>query len=623
VTSDRRAGEWTRLERELLSGCDEEQAEAITTSASPLCVLAGAGSGKTRVLTRRIAWRVLNGSATATHVLALTFTRKAALELRSRLGALGLPEAVTAGTFHSVALAELKRLAAEQGRRPPVVMSSKVRLLMDVLDDAPTAGRAATGRRRPGPAPRGPRDRRSVADLASEIEWAKSRCLRPDALARAAAFAGRRSSWDPAEVAEIWERYEVHKHRRGVLDFEDLLARCTDQLLSDPEFAASARWRYRHLFVDEYQDVNEAQQRLLRAWLAGNDDLCVVGDPHQAIYSWNGANPRAIANFREDFPGATVLRLSINYRSTHEVLTVAGAVLGETTAAPVGGVRPEGPIPTVASYADETAEAAGVAEGARKAKRPGRSWSQIAVLARTNAQLNAIEAALSSRGVPCHVASASGLLTKPWVQDAVRTAARAPDTPALAAWAADLLAASQAPEDPDDEARAPSEGLADDARLDLTALTRLAGEYLSEDGAASGAGFQSWLQAAQGRDHDPIRRDAVSLTTFHRAKGLEWAVVFVTGLEDGYVPISHARDPDSLAEERRLLYVACTRAEEELHCSWAAERSFPSSRPIPRAPSPWLSAIEAAHRDLQRLRKPAPEAAREALAASRRVLEGA
>jgi DNA helicase-2/ATP-dependent DNA helicase PcrA len=621
VTTDGRAGERTRLERELLAGCDHEQAEAITTPASPLCVLAGAGSGKTRVLTRRIAWRVMCGSATATHVLALTFTRKAALELRSRLGALGLPEAVTAGTFHSVALAELKRLSAEQGRRPPVVMSSKVRMLMDVLDDSPTAARTTTGRRRPGPAPGGRGEKRSVADLASEIEWAKSRCLRPDALVRAAAFAGRRSSWDHAEVAEIWERYEVHKRRRGVLDFEDLLARCTDQLLSDHEFAASARWRYRHLFVDEYQDVNEAQQRLLRAWLAGNDDLCVVGDPHQAIYSWNGANPKAITNFGEDFPGATVLRLSVNYRSTHEVLTVAGAVLGETKAAPAGGVRPEGPIPTVVSYTDETAEAAGVAEGARSAKRPGRSWSQIAVLARTNAQLNALEAALCARGVPCHVASAAGLLGKPWVQEAVRVAARSADTPALAAWAADLLPTAQHPDD--DEATAQNDGLADDARLDLTALGRLAGEYLSEDAAASGAGFQSWLQAAQGRDHDPIRRDAVSLTTFHRAKGLEWAVVFVTGLEDGYVPISHARDPDSLAEERRLLYVACTRAEEELHCSWAAERSFPSSRPIPRAPSPWLSAIEAAHRDLQRLRKAAPEAAREALAASRRVLEGA
>ena len=613
--------DWTRPESDLLAGCDHEQVEAITTPASPLCVLAGAGSGKTRVLTRRIAWRVMNGSATTNHVLALTFTRKAATELRSRLATLGLPEAVTAGTFHSVALAELKRLAAEQGRRPPVVLSSKVRLLMDILDDSASATRASAGRRRPLGATSSRGAERSVADLASEIEWAKSRCLRPEDLVRAAAFAGRRGTWDPAEVAELWERYELHKRRRGVLDFEDLLARCTEQMQRDHEFAASARWRHRHLFVDEYQDVNEAQERLLRAWLGTNDDLCVVGDPHQAIYSWNGSNPRAITDFAKDFPGATVLRLSINYRSTNEVLTVAGAVLGQTRAAPAGGARPEGPIPTVVSYGDGRAEAAGVAEAARRAKRPGRSWSQIAVLARTNAQLGPLEDAFSARGVPVHVASASGLLAKPWVQEAVRAAARAADTSSLAAWTADLAASLRT--GPRDEQSGEDEGPADDARLDLAALARLCGEYLAEDISANGAGFKSWLEAAHGRDHDPVRRDAVELTTFHRAKGLEWAIVFVTGLEDGFVPIAHARDPDALAEERRLLYVACTRAEEELHCSWAAERSFPSSRPIPRAPSPWLRAIEAAHRDLERLRTVSPDTARQALADSRRALEEA
>ena len=617
----RSSREWSRPERDLLAGCDPEQIEAITSPATPLCVLAGAGSGKTRVLTRRIAWRVMNGSATAARVLALTFTRKAATELRARLATLGLPEAVTAGTFHSVALGELKRLAAEQGRRPPVVLGSKVRMLMDVLEDSGRAAGRASG---PRPGTGGPTkwgSQGSVTDLAAEIEWAKSRCLRPDELVRAAAFAGRRGTWDAADVAELWERYELHKHRRGVLDFEDLLARCTQQLLSDHEFAASARWRYRHVFVDEYQDVNESQQRLLRAWLGTNEDLCVVGDPHQAIYSWNGANPRAITDFADDFPGAAVMRLSVNYRSTHEVLTVAGAVLGQTRAAPAGGVRPEGPIPTVVGYENEMTEAAGVAEAACRARRPGRSWSQIAVLARTNAQLGALEAAFSSRGVPCHVTSASRLLAKPWVQDALRTAARSEDSASLAAWTADLAASGRT--DPDDEPCDEDERPTDDAHLDLAALARLAAEYLAEDVAANGAGFRNWLEAAHGRDHDLVRRDAVELTTFHRAKGLEWSVVFVTGLEDGYVPIAHARDPEALAEERRLLYVACTRAEEELHCSWAAERCFGASRPVPRAASPWLSAIEAAHRDLQRLRRAAPDAARQALADSRRALEGA
>jgi DNA helicase-2/ATP-dependent DNA helicase PcrA len=243
------------------------------------------------------------------------------------------------------------------------------------------------------------------------------------------------------------------------------------------------------------------------------------------------------------------------------------------------------------------------------------------VLARTNAQLSALETAFGAVGVPCHVASALGLLGRPWVQEEVRVAARAADAQALATWAADLLATTRAAgeddEVPDDDGPPP------DTRLDLAVLARLAGEYMAEDVMANGAGFKNWLEVTRSRDHHPVRRDAVELTTFHRAKGLEWAVVFVTGLEDGYVPIAHARDPDSLAEERRLLYVACTRAEEELHCSWAAERSFPSSRSVPRSPSPWLSAIEAAHRDLERLRQTSPHTVREALAESRRLLEGA
>jgi DNA helicase-2/ATP-dependent DNA helicase PcrA len=618
VVSNARTRDRTRRGRDLLDGCDAEQIEAITTPSTPLCVLAGAGSGKTRVLTRRIAWRVMNGSATASHVLALTFTRKAAGELRSRLAALGLPEAVTAGTFHALALAELKRLAAEHRRRPPVVLGSKVRVLAEVVgDDRPASGYPTSSRRRRPTGSRGREAPPSLGGLASEIEWAKSRCLHPDEFVRAAVSAGRQSSWEAAEVARLWELYELHKHRRGVLDFEDLLARCTQQLESDHEFAVSARWRFRHVFVDEYQDVNEAQQRLLRAWLGSNDDLCVVGDPHQAIYSWNGSNPRAITGFCDDFPTATVCRLSVNYRSTHEVLTTAGSVLGERTVATAGGPRPEGPLPTIVSYDDEVAEAAGVAEAARRARRPGRSWSQIAVLARTNAQLTVLEKAFAALSIPFRRSNASALLAAPWVQVAVREASNARDAAMLGTWASDLLATLN----PAGDDESPTEdGLEPDIRLDLGELARLAGEYVAEDVVATGAGFRDWLEATLQRDSGSLRRDEVELTTFHRAKGLEWAVVFVTGLEDGYVPIAHARDPDALAEERRLLYVACTRAEEELHCSWAAERTFSSPNAVPRSASPWLRAIERARADLERSRRSSPETARQALAASRRAL---
>jgi DNA helicase-2/ATP-dependent DNA helicase PcrA len=579
-----------RFDTDLLSGCDPEQSEAITTTAAPLCVLAAAGSGKTRVLTRRIAWRVQNGSATACHVLALTFTRKAAGELRSRLSDLGLPEDVTAGTFHAVALAELKRLAAERRQRPPVVLASKARVLSDIL-----ASRT-----------RSPTRGRSLRELAQDIEWAKARCLQPDQFERAAAAAGRPCSRPAGEIASIWQVFETEKRRRGVLDFEDLLGRCRQEMIDDPEFAASARWRYRHIFVDEYQDVNVAQQRLLDVWLGPSDDLCVVGDPRQAIYSWNGSNPRAITEFARDFPGATVLELSTNYRSTNELLTIARAVLGSGKPVVAGGHCPDGPVPTVVAYPDELSEAAGIATAARIARRPGRSWSQLAVLARTNAQLPPIAKALAAAGIPSRSIGSTDFFSKPSVRSAIEEANSARDGAALRSLAADLSEVAVASPTPD---------------ADLSALARLLVDYLAEDVGASGKGFRSWLETSvrgqdQARDHD-----AVELTTFHRAKGLEWPVVFLAGLEEGLVPIVHAVSEDAFAEERRLLYVACTRAGEELHCSWATERAF-GDNPTrsPRAPSPWLQAIEAAHRDLLAARKSSAEVSAEGLAASRRAL---
>jgi len=584
----------SRRERDLLAWCDEEQVEAITTLARPLCVLAGAGSGKTRVLTRRMAWRVLQGSATADHILALTFTRKAAGELRERLADLGLPQPVVAGTFHAVALSELKRRAAERSMRPPVVLSSKIRLLYHVLGDR--------GRLVPTP--------KAVAELASEIEWAKAGCVTASGYEQAAARSRRTSSWRSSEVAETWQRYELEKRRRGVLDFEDLLQRCEAELRADAEFAGSARWRYRHVFVDEFQDVNEAQLRLLKAWLGQNDDLCVVGDPQQAIYSWNGADPDVIANFAAHFRGATVMSLRTNYRSTREVLGVAAAVLGIVEPAPAGGAVPEGKVPTVTAYRSDVDEATSVAGAARLAKRPGRAWSRIAVLARTNGQLGLLEEALSAAGIPTRVARARWQPGSPLAKSALDEAVAAPNAAALARWAADL---DGAPAD-----SVAGEGL---IRLELVELARAAIEYIGEDVSPTGVGFRNWLETTVPFEADAGHRaDAVELATFHRAKGLEWEVVFVTGLEDGLVPISHAREPAAIAEERRLLYVACTRAAEELHCSWASERTFSSGRPSPRSPSPWLAAIEGAGLELRRVSRASSGAARQALAESRRLL---
>ncbi len=599
---------------DLLAGCDKEQVEAITTAATPLCILAGAGSGKTRVLTRRMARRVLDGSAIEAHVLALTFTRKAAGELKSRLRGLGLGEGVTAGTFHAIALAELRRLAADRRQTAPVVLASKARLIGEILDAL------GPGQRLPSPARRGSRTSSRlgtahiVHDIAGEIEWSKARLITPAAYEEEAQAAGRRTVLEPGALAEVYAAYETERRKRRLIDFEDLLTNCAAELASDPGFAASARWRFRHIFVDEYQDVNAAQLALLRQWCGAEPDLCVVGDPDQAIYGWNGSDPRAILRFGDDFPGARVIRLAANYRSTGEILAVAGAVLGRRDRPRADGPSPEGPIPTLRSYADDATEAASVAEFVRLAHRPGRSWSQIAVLARTNAQLSAFRKAFEAKQIPYRALGDYLFLRRGVVATALAELSKAPNATVLSALAADLRATAASP--PEEEDETPNE----DEGGGLSELAELVEDYLRTDVVATGAGFRSYLETTMRAGDARDGSDAVDLVTFHRAKGLEWQVVFVTGLEDGLVPIAHAQDDASLAEEERLLYVACTRAEEELHCSWSKERSFSPGQLSSRQPSPYLRAIEEARQRLARLQGRSSTAARAALEASRRAL---
>ncbi|MGD1011125.1 MAG: ATP-dependent helicase [Acidimicrobiales bacterium] len=588
----------------LLAGCDPEQCRAITTEAQPLCVLAAAGSGKTRVLTRRIAWRVNEGTASAPYVLALTFTRKAASELRGRLSGLGLAGLATAGTFHAIALAELRRLAAERGRSAPVVIASKARLL------AAAAGQDV------GP------DRSMLADLASEIEWAQAQCLNARDYVREVNARGRPCPCDPTVVSEIWKRYEREKQRRGVFDFEDLLARCATELENDPEVAASAHWRFRHIFVDEYQDVNPAQVRLLNGWLGANEDLCVVGDPDQAIYAWNGSDPRALTEFPERHPGAEVVRLPVNYRSADGVLAVASAVLsgpsgaGNDSGLVSGFPRAGTPVQPVAVYDTDADEATGVVAALRRARGPGAPWSSLAILARTNAQLTLFERELEATGVPFRSGGGRAFLTRPSVRRALDDLTRPSDAPGLDEWLEELARTAadsrSRGDDPDHiEDRAVAGDTTQDAALDddLAELVALAEEYRRCDPVPGASGLVSWLEASLRSDPPRQAGDAVDVMTFHRAKGLEWRVVFVTGLEDGLVPIAHARSADAIAEERRLLYVACTRAIDDLRCSWARERSFAGRRSA-RKPSPYLAAIEATQRELARMTEVTPERTR-------------
>jgi DNA helicase-2/ATP-dependent DNA helicase PcrA len=419
-------------------------------------------------------------------------------------------------------------------------------------------------------------------DVAAEIEWAKARLITPERYEEEVARTGRTTPMPAAQLVSLYARYEETKRSRRMVDFDDLLLLLARALQEDTELSASQRWRFRHLFVDEFQDVNPAQAALLAGWRGGNTDVCVVGDPNQAIYAWNGAEPAFLTRFCEREPAATVVRLDDNFRSTPQVLAVAAAVLGDQASA----LRPhvaDGRLPSVRSFPDERAEANAVARGVRDRHRPGAPWSDLAVLARTNAQLVVLEETLRAAGIPCRVRGAAKFLDRPEIVDALGALARRPgDFDARLSWLADSIR--------EDAERTPA---ADERRGNLGELVRLGDEYRTAGGVPTVEGFRGWLDATLRRDEGASTLDGVELATFHAAKGLEWPVVFLVGIERGLVPIGHAKTPAAEEEERRLLYVAVTRAEHELHLSWARERTF-GERTLRRSPSPWLSDVETA-----------------------------
>jgi ATP-dependent DNA helicase UvrD/PcrA len=558
----------------LLHGLDATQRQAVTSTEAPLAILAGAGSGKTRVLTHRIAWQAREGLIDPSHVLAVTFTRKAAGELRSRLARLGVRQTVTAGTFHAIALAQLRRRNEEAGRTMPALLERKVRLLMPLV---PGRGREAT---------------LLASELAAEIEWAKARLVKPDGYEHAVAAAGRTPPRAAGEVAEIYRAYEREKRKRRLVDFDDLITGCADALEHDAEFAAAQRWRFRHLFVDEFQDASAAQFRLVRAWLGDRPDLCVVGDGDQAIYGFAGADPSYLVRFRrhfppERFPQVGTVRLGSNYRSTPQVVAAASAVLGPPgRPAAIHAARPDGPGPRFTEYPTDADEATGVARALRAAHGSELRWSRMAVLYRVNAQSAVFEEALARAGVPFRVRGGGRFLDRPEVKvalDALRESARAAPNRRFVEHLTDFAT--------------DAEGLSEERREHVDALTRLGHEYLeAEGGTGTVDGFLSFLTTAlRGDDGGESSDDAVELLTFHRAKGLEFDTVFVTGLERGLVPISYAKTPEALDEEQRLLYVALSRAERVLHLSWANQRAV-GMRAANRTPSPWLARVERATR---------------------------
>ncbi len=531
----------------LLDGLDPAQRDAVTNPGQPLRILAPAGSGKTRVLTRRIAYGVATDRLDPERILAVTFTRKAAAELRQRLAALGLPATVAAGTFHSAAWAQLRQWWADQGVEPPSLLPSRTGFLRRVA--------RAEGIR--------------LGDAGTEIDWACARMIGPARYGAEAARAGRRPESHPDQVAHLYRSYEAAKRRKRVVDFDDILRMVVHTLDTQPERAKVLRWRFRHFFVDEFQDVNPLQFRLLEAWLGDRDDLCVVGDPLQAIYRWNGADAGFLNDFGDVFPGSTTVSLDRNYRSSAGVLAVARAVLPAPDAPHV--MAEPGPVPEVRRFPTGAAEAQAIAETLRSSRLAGQSWGRHGVLVRTHGQAALVAEALTNAGIPYRIRGATGSTTRAEVKEIFDDLpAETPLHVALVDWTTDEAEGRGGPV--------------------IETLVRLGREFQAIQPDAGMDEFATWVTSMVGDDRDGAA-NLVDVATLHAAKGLEWDTVLLAGLEEGLVPISHAATGAELAEEQRLLYVGVTRARRMLICSWAAERKF-GSRTSRREPSRWLGQIQ-------------------------------
>ena len=551
----------------LLDGLDEQQRQAAETLLGPVCILAGAGTGKTRTLTHRIAHGVASGVYAPDRVMALTFTTRAAGELRGRLRGLGAG-GVAARTFHSAALAQLTFFWPQLvGGRTPEVLPGKARLL----------GQAAESLRMRV-------DTATLRDLASEIEWRKVRRIPLAEYARLAESRALPPGLSAAAATELQQRYEDLKDEQRRIDFEDVLLVTAGMLDAEPRVAEQVRAQYRFFVVDEYQDVSPLQQELLELWLGPRTDLCVVGDASQTIYSFAGASREYLLGFAGRYPDAVEVRLERNHRSTPAILGAANRLMrGRPGALELVAVDGDltAPEPTVSRWDSDAAEAAGVADAVAAQLAVGVPPGRIAVLYRVNAQAALFERALAERGISSRQLGGTRFFELDVVKRAVlelTSLARTGSPKGLYETVADVALSIGWTVDPPE-----SQGAVRERWEALGALVELA------DQAAEGttlAAFVAELQERQSTQHEPTMPSVV-LSTLHGAKGLEWDHVHLVGLSEGLLPISHARGFDAVDEERRLLYVGITRARRTLALHWSGE----GLRGRPREPSRFLGEL--------------------------------
>jgi DNA helicase-2/ATP-dependent DNA helicase PcrA len=568
------------------------QREAVETTVGPLCILAGAGTGKTRVISRRVAYAIATGAVHPGHVLVVTFTDKAANEMRERLAALGFP-GVQAQTFHAAAFRQLRYFWSRlSDSRLPEVLASKAPMLAPLQRSLP-GGYKFT----------------AVKDLADELEWAKARRLDPSTYQAAAEAMGRTPPIPGDLFAGVFRRYERGKERAGRIDFEDMLVRMLEGFETREDVAEEFRGQYRWFSVDEYQDTNPLQQALLEAWLGERRDLAVVGDEDQTIYTFTGATSEYLTGFARRFPEGRVVRLEDNYRSSPEVLALANRLLAAT---PGGGpdrrgkrlvaTRPSGPEPTVAAFENAEREVKALVAEVGRLVRAGVDPDEVAVLVRTNAQIPPLEEALAAAGIRYQVRGEL-FFRRTEVLRAIGVL-RSRTARATGGGLVDALEAIwferfgfRRDEEPDgEEARQRHAslvtllGIAE--RLDASRPAGPApdGDPGAEGGSGGEVGMAEFLEEMGRRAAQEAEGTGggVNLLTYHRAKGLEFDAVLLPAVEEGVLPIRQASTPAEVAEERRLLYVGLTRARVHLWLSWAARRAGPSGREQSRKPSRFL-----------------------------------
>ena len=546
-----------------LSLLDEDQRAAATAPRGPVCILAGAGTGKTRTITYRIAHMVDQGFVNPQRVLAVTFTSRAASEMRERLNQMGVG-GVQAQTFHAAARRQLKYFWPQvAGDLPWQLIDNKFSLVARAVRSLGLDNNKDT-----------------IRDFLGEIEWAKSSLISPEGYPGVIESTDREAPGDPAKVAEVFRRYEDMKATPDLmyLDFDDLLMHIAGAIENVPSVAEVFREQYRTFVVDEYQDVTPLQQRVLEAWLGQRDDLTVVGDANQTIYSFNGASPEYLLNFSRTYPQATVVKLQRDYRSTPQVTDLANEVISKATGRAAGtrlelqGMREPGPEPTFKAYESEEIEAKEVAGQVLTLLNQGVKASEIAILYRINAQSEQFEQALADAGVVYQVRGGEGFFRRPEILEAIRVLIAAtrrddlPNDPVAVARAAFVELGLSATEPQGAQAR--------ERWQSLTALVDLIAQIVEDHEGIDLPGVLGELHRRSENKHNPTM-EGVTLATIHAAKGLEWDAVFLVGLTEKLLPINHAikAGDEHVEEERRLFYVGITRAREHLALSWALAKT--------------------------------------------------